>query len=1165
MTLLGNILRKVGCGISPGTPTMARIVHKVNKAVDYTKMSTENPLKKQGLFGRASKEIVTASGEIPVVLRKGAKKTERPGIKNPNVEKRNEYLSNIEALKQLINGAPSYARQLTDIAYSKIYGSTIDSVILNAINRKVFRRNIKKLKPMMSRQVKRLFDTYLVVKDALDRFDIEAGQIGERSEKIRRLKKLQTEARTNAPYKFDINTIAKEDLEMVIRENLKDVDSNIRSESEEEITKTIDAMKKSSDSDIGADYQAKLKQVIERLTKEQREQELHGTKQLFTRKEAEKFLEDFEKLKDTGNPREKALVKRIENASQEWTNATNQVLDILEKGKLLTRDEIRNIKDMHPNYFPRKIIDKYIDPATEHISGDKKISVRESGIQRQSIRGSDEALFLDSEALLGYMYNAAASRKFRNEANLEAVKLITHLKDTKAEANSIFKSLKDRITSAGHLVAPKTEPGMQQVAVRMPGKKKRSVFIEGELKRVWNKKKGKYIVKRTRGQWVEETMTDIKYIGIPERFHDSWVVRDPSFISAHANWVGWLSGSKPVKAAATGLNPFFLMVNLPIDIFHSWLVTGFRAKQGMPVYSTVPPVAAAQMTKDLASSFWDAVFRTGIAEKFSEIGGGTSFLTSQGAITSKTSGTMAAIQKMLAFPGETSELLPRLAVYKRFLRNQAKKLGYKSWDDVKVSGNFDARKIALTEKHAAFEARSYIDFTEGGRISKGLDLGLPYFNAAIQATRGVMRLATTDPKQFAEKMAYITSTMLGLYVASALISPKTTRDLSEDDATKFWVLPLGDIGSEKNKDGDVIYPYFKIPMEQSMRAFNALIQHAAAGLLGLPAPKSSIKRAIIDILPLSNYLPPSVEALIMLTTGWDMYREKKVWTGGEPMKGEYQYYDYTHPAFVAMGKTWFGDKVNWSPVLAESVIKEFTGQNNIFTYLAGSGWKHLVGTKSISDQGKVFSEVLRKNPFLRKYIAYTDTRGRAYESVSEQKRKSNDRRAGLTHIINEALNNENMTDQAKVDLFTRKLSDPSLQKGERDLLAASIIEAYTGVVDYPYKNFVKAVLAGARPDAKARIIYSQLKTMDSTEFEEYFDVLNSHKYIGTQIFTSEVLKEYYTLIRDLGSPELAKQATNELLINTRNYIKEVGNKRLTPLLSLVEKIINPGPEQASKD
>jgi hypothetical protein len=222
------------------------------------------------------------------------------------------------------------------------------------------------------------------------------------------------------------------------------------------------------------------------------------------------------------------------------------------------------------------------------------------------------------------------------------------------------------------------------------------------------------------------------------------------------------SGVTPLKMFATGIKPVFALV-ASIRLFSE--VT--RGRGVYDQYKFLPYMQVMAMV-DFFKGLKNAVMDDADVEDYFAHGGGMTFLTTEGRpdkiykrkrstarrLLGKYSPVKGAIH-VLAYAGEKAELGGRIAIYKRALETIKKE------------------RPELTEKQQKYlavkEARLIADFSQGGWVTKDLDVLKPYINAAVQGTRGTVDYIKSNPKMFVSKavQAYIMNGALTYLAALA--------------------------------------------------------------------------------------------------------------------------------------------------------------------------------------------------------------------------------------------------------------------------------------------------------------------------------------------------------------------------------------------------------------
>jgi hypothetical protein len=368
------------------------------------------------------------------------------------------------------------------------------------------------------------------------------------------------------------------------------------------------------------------------------------------------------------------------------------------------------------------------------------------------------------------------------------------------------------------------------------------------------------------------------------------------------------SGSGIVRTLATGANPGFALTNFPRDVFFSW----FRTRE----FSDAAPIAFGQMTKQFIATFKD-VWHTGdtpigAAKDFLEDGGMMEFMTSQGALEKSISQKklitipgLRVAEKVLSFLGQKSELWVRLAIRQQALEN------------------------GKSRKDATWIARSYLDFSQGGKQVKAIDKGLPYINAGIQATRGMFSTLllgneagaqTHDPVQRRKNIAaaWFKFTQFGMLFSAVMINNIMNHGdawskMDDRDKTQSLNLPIG--YSEQDANDQTIHGFIKIPLDQGQSGvaslFGLMITKTLRAIYGTDGDTVFHKIAqtrdeiwhegIANLVPFSSFVPPLFK-MVMATQNIDSYMWRNISNKGELNDNSLEQTPFTHPVFILSAK-----------------------------------------------------------------------------------------------------------------------------------------------------------------------------------------------------------------------------------------------------------------------
>jgi hypothetical protein len=580
--------------------------------------------------------------------------------------------------------------------------------------------------------------------------------------------------------------------------------------------------------------------------------------------------------------------------AERWSNRMGQTLELMQREGLLTDEQTIRLREQGKFYVPRQVLD-LVDPTTTSLDRQgRTITVRDSGLKNLTEDGSDKLIETDTELLLQQIYERAYTRVFKNRANLEMLNVA------------------------------RTQPNNGIVTERVRGRELRS----------------------------NESTISVMEDGIrrelimPKDMAREWVRSDPIITAQQANIIGWLTGTKMLKSMATTLNPEFAITNIPRDIAHIYLTTD--------QYSSFAPKFALQMASDVIKVAKDAITKTGLYNTYIDNGGGTEFLTYQGRVA-KGKGVLNTLESIMGFAGERSEILTRLALMNRAIKNK--------------KSNFEATQIA----------RGYLDFSQGGSIAKAIDSALPFFNAGIQATRGIFRAAKADKKAFGFKIMNLGMMATSLYWANRFMYGDDIEDVTDDEQKNNWIVMTPFTFLDRNKEERRYY--VRIPKDQGQRVFTSIFEGFAKKSLGLPVDGDQIADAAKDFIPVSAYelMPPTVEAIMGYAVNKDFWRREDIWRGPDVLPQD-EYNKYTPETYVQLGES-----TGLSPVRMKYALDQVFTQGNIWTSLVGFGAEQVFSDLTPEQRADLTKEMLERKPGVRRFLKSTRPDIKREKALKQQK------------------------------------------------------------------------------------------------------------------------------------------------------------------------------------
>jgi len=802
------------------------------------------------------------------------------------------------------------------------------------------------------------------------------------------------------------------------------------------------------------------------------------------------LLGDLEKL----SPEQVADMHNRAAAYFEWMK--KPLKDMLDSG-IISEQEFADLSSH--NYRKLKLVDIF-DKRYEGKLGKKRLTVYDSGIQALARGKATDVFEPSSEVMALEVFNRSYGRIFKNEANKNLLNL------ARRDKENPFVRVKR---------TEESKEGYYKVRYKDKSGKSREIFIDNKIEEfkefensnmnsAQSERLNDFISKDTSHKYTKlpRSENDIpsgwdrifvydkgerKAIYLSPELSKEWIINNPEMSYKMSQLIRYAFGSQVLRTFATGINWGFAVANLPRDVMHTWFTArSWENGQWKPVYSPHAPVFPLQITRDLGSVFTDALLRKGRYEDYINQGGGMEFMVHQGRILQRgrhLEGPLDRVENFLGYFGETSEILTRLAIRERALRQ------------------------GKSAEEATFIARDYMDFGQGGSIAKALDNAMPYLNASIQGTRGLLRSFRDNPVESSYKLSQFAALVTGIYLAMDSRAPETKKNLQGSiDMTNNIVIPLGDEFGFVDSEGQQRYPYIKIPLDPSQRFFKKFFEASTDKWLGNEVDIENTVKALGELSPANvGSLPPTLSGALGYMTNRDFWRNEDIWRGSDPFSYPYSREEYTRKtpqAFVDVGQV-----TGLSPERLRYAVGELVTQGTVWSYLLGAGYDELLGDMPKRNKEEHLAMVLSQTPVFKRFIGVTNPYSKYGEKIDKAQEEK---------VLEEFVQNRNF--DIKVDAF---LYGEGIERGDLDKEARSYKDkdTYDRLIDrlrfeeaiktLPEKSFWRR-MKGLRLEAKAKVFADRLRSADEKErsqlWREYGIVAKAKGVISPE-FRAEVRKQ----------------------------------------------------------
>lgn len=625
-----------------------------------------------------------------------------------------------------------------------------------------------------------------------------------------------------------------------------------------------------------------------------------------------------------------------------------------------------------------------------------------------------------------------------------------------------------------------------------------------------------------------------------------------------------LSGTSILKAAATGANPLFFLVNVPMDMAHVLFFTDVYdrgkflpvnlAKMSSKVAKNVSGILGLDIDSSNVINLNRDTKNTRRTKELLDIyfqnGGGMDFMTQQGQQLFDDKGNMVTKKnikqkavKTLGYTGNVTELAMRLATVEQVIENLNN-------DRAKGKNNLSDKEI---HQIATAKARATMDFAQGGITTKRADQFVPYLNAATQAFRVTREYLSTAKGRanFANKWSQASIGVAMITFYNLLMS-----ESDEDDDTLYDDIPdyIKDnyfiiIPPFQKRDADGKVNYIRIRKSPNVAPFinmsEAIARATYYSLKGIDDPrktnntKAQFKRAqeqistALPFLPTGggvvSKMPPTAQAALKYMANYDPFRQMNIVPENEFKKiapSREGLGDERVPVFLKA----FGEATGFSPKRSQAVIESYVTSPTTNLIVGGAysildKASNVVAKADKSKQSK-YSDTFLKSIFssgMGRVVRQTNPNWRNYTYNEAEKIKQEE--GGINHEI-----------KIQIAFYSKEYRDAKTDEQKK-------------IAIEEYKEFVSTLKIPA-DRKRATLNFRERVTRDWSKVKNVDEGL-SIKYAGDPEAGAKIFDLYF------GVPDLRTQKgineINERLVYLKKNFGYKGSKRFKNELYRISK------------
>jgi hypothetical protein len=741
--------------------------------------------------------------------------------------------------------------------------------------------------------------------------------------------------------------------------------------------------------------------------------------------------------------------KVLNERADKLFRATRDELDFMHNKGLITDESYLAMRDIQ--YLRTEVID-HIDPRQTFTFGGKSMTVRDSGIPELG-GGNIGAVEMNSKLLLQEIVARSRARAAKNDANVALRNMAIAMPENPFVRAVEVKEWDDKGKALNIAAPPK---GWQRIDTLIGGKQ-HPMFMKDDMA-------------------------------------EQWVTAPTEITSGLAQFLRTYSGTSMLKAAVTGLEPFFAPLNLIRDVGTAWT--------NSPAYSSHLPVYLMQLGKDISEVASDVIFRKGLAKEYQAHGGMLQIVTGGRApsyvehleLRPETPWTapMKALYRGLTYASQTSEGLIRVALMKRAMKN------------------------GLSIDEAVAQSNNYRDSTLHGSYTKAVDTVLPFINDNVQIFHSAAKQISSNPARFAWQG--IQGMGLGFMAAMAAMhaDPEGWSQLDTKAKIGYINIPLPWMAG-RDPQGNPRHYFARLKLESMFVPFNAaavaLAEHHMTGKIPDKLTLSTIQGTVsqLDQLP----APPVLSAMLAGLGNYDVWQMDKIYKG-KPVNPSAE----TIPGYMPNSTEGLWDEVaqatNTSPIRDRAAMQKLLG-GNTWLHLAGTGMDLALNGATPYQREEMTQQLLATESGLGRVLHSTSPMNKYLNDVNQAEKDQNTKEGKYHKSIEMMIFREGTGDGKAKDMFRTWIENQPAE--DRGALTNKFVNEYV-----------------------ADKIFKQLKTGDGVPPKDWWTKTmaldgTSRAFLFHKELTSRPVEQQQQMLRIAGSmPKFGKNYMDEAFV--REYAKE---------------------------
>jgi hypothetical protein len=319
-------------------------------------------------------------------------------------------------------------------------------------------------------------------------------------------------------------------------------------------------------------------------------------------------------------------------------------------------------------------------------------------------------------------------------------------------------------------------------------------------------------------------------------------------------------------------------------------------------------------------------------------------------------------------------------------------------------------------------------------------------------------------------------------------------------------VPLGDNFGFEDEQGQVRYPYLKVPLDPGQKFFKTFFEASADKWLGNEVDVDRVTGSLSQLSPVGlSTLPPTIAGVVGYATNKDFWLNEDIWRRTDKPfnypKSSEEYTGRTPQAFVDVGKA-----TGLSPERTKYAVEQLVTRGSMWSYLVNQGYDKAFGDISKEKKEQHLAMTLAEIPGIKRFFGVTKPYSKYATKIDDAEEAS---------TIKKFIENRGMDTLVDSYLYGKSTSRDEVMKYASSFKDLDTFERLTerfqweeAIKKLPEKSFWRR-MKGLNAEVKAKVFVDRLNSSTDAQKQQLwkeFGIVGAAGDVISDSFIEEVTK-----------------------------------------------------------